>query len=123
MTQNSFDPPVVVKIYKTYQILSPLLADFPKPQRYTLGQGLDKSILAMLELIFEANAMPMPLREAHLLKAAAKCELSKILIRLSCEIKIINNTQYYQLIANLQEISKMLGGWIKYIRSQPGIKP
>ncbi len=122
MTQNSFDPPVVVKIYKTYQIFGPLLMKFPKPQRYTLGQNLDRAMLAMLEFIFEANAMPMPLREAHLLKAEAKCELSKILIRLSCESKILNNTQYYQLMANLQEIGKMLRGWIKYIRNQPGAK-
>lgn len=76
----------------------------------------------MLEYIFEANGMPMPLREAHLLKAEAKCELAKILIRLSCENKIINNTQYYQLMANLQEIGKMLRGWIKYIRTLPNKK-
>ena len=119
MTQNSFDPPVVVKIYKTYQILMPLLASFPKPQRYSLGQTLDRCLLKMLEHIFEANAVPMPLREASLLKAEAKCELAKILVRLACEGKIIENTQYYQLIANLQEIGKMLRGWIKYIRNQP----
>lgn len=100
----------------------PLLADFPKPQRYTLGQSLDKALLAMLEYIFEANAMPLPLREAHLLKASAKCELAKLLVRLCCESKIIHNTQYYQIMGNLQEVSKMLGGWIKYIRSQPGRK-
>jgi len=122
MAQESFDPPVVVKIYKTYQILLPLLANFPKPQRYTLGQSLDTAILKMLEHIFEANGMPMPLREANLLKAEAKCELSKLLVRLCCEGKIIDNTQYYQLMANLQEIGKMLRGWIKYIRNQPGNK-
>lgn len=119
MTQNSFDPPVVVKIYKTYQILSPLLANFPKPQRYSLGQSIDKSLLAMLEHIFEANTLPLPLREAHLLKASAKGDLCKILIRLACEGGTLHNTQYYQLMSNLQEISKMLHGWIGYIRSQP----
>jgi 23S rRNA-intervening sequence protein len=122
MTQNSFDPPVVVKIYKTYQILIPLLNNFPKPHRYTLGQSLDGALLSMLEHIFEANAMPMPLRESQLLKAEAKCELSKLLIRLSCESKIIGNTQYYQLMTNLQEVGKMLRGWIKYIRSQPNAR-
>lgn len=109
----------MVKIYKTYQIMLPLLADFPKPHRYTLGQSLDQSFLKMLEYIFEANAMPMPLREGHLLKAEAKCELSKLLVRLSCEGKIISNTQYYQIMTNLQEVGKMLRGWIKYIRNQP----
>ncbi len=120
MTQTSFEPPVVVKTYKTYQILLPLLADFPKPLRYTLGQVLDRSLLAILEYIFEANAMPLPLRESGLLKAYSKCELCKLLVRLCCENNIIVNTQFYQLMANLEEISKMLSGWIKYIRNQPG---
>ena len=119
MSQDSFDPPVVIKIYKTYQIFMPLLANFPKPQRYTLGQILDRSLLAMLEYIFEANAMPLPLRESLLIRAVAKCELTKMLVRLSCESDIINNTQYWQIMSNLQEVSKMLRGWIKYIRNLP----
>lgn len=119
MTQNSFDPSVVVKIYKTYRILTPLLASFPKPQRYSLGQTMDRGLLTMLEHIFEANAMPSPLREAPLLKALAKCELVKILVRLSCEESIILDTQYFQLIAGLHEITKMLQGWINYTRNLP----
>ena len=119
MTQSSFEPTVVVKIYKTYQVLLPLLANFPKPLRYTLGQSMDAAMLSMLEFIFEANAMPLPLREVHLLRANAKCELCKILLRLSCEARITSNTQYFQLMANLQEVGKMLGGWIRYIRRLP----
>jgi len=113
---------VVVKIYKTYQILSPLISNFPKPQRYSLGQSIDKSLLSMLEYIFEANALPMPLREALLLKASSKGELCKLLVRLACEGGIIGNTQYCQLMNNLQEVSRMLHGWIGYIRNQPGKK-
>ncbi len=119
MAQDSFDPPIVIKIYKTYQLFTPLLVNFPKPQRYTMGQTLDQSLLAMLEYIFEANAMPLPLRESLLLRAMAKCELTKLLIRLACESDILDNTQYFQLMSNLQEVSKMLGGWIKYIRNLP----
>jgi len=124
MTQNynSFDPPVVVKIYKTYQLLSALVTNFPKPQRYSLGQSLDNSLLKMLEDIYEANATPFPLREACLLKALAKCDLIKLLTRLGCENGIIGNTQFYQLMANFEEIGRMLRGWINYIRSQPGKK-
>ena len=119
MTQNYFEPPVVVKIYKTYQVASPLLLNFPKPYRYSLGQTLDRALLNMLELIFEANSLPRLLWETPLLKAQAKCELSKILLRLAAELKLIKETQYFQLIANLQEVGKMLHGWINYVRKQP----
>ena len=57
MAQESFDPPVVVKIYRTYQMLGPLLNSFPKSYRYSMGESIEKAVLSMLELIFEANAI------------------------------------------------------------------
>ncbi|MBI5077536.1 four helix bundle protein [Candidatus Falkowbacteria bacterium] len=61
--------------------------------------------------------MPQPLREAPLIKAQAKCQLLKLLIRLSFELNLIKSTQYFQLSTDLKEIGKMLGGWINYARS------
>jgi hypothetical protein len=122
MTQESFDPPVVVKIYKIYLLFSPLLYHFPKLYRYSLGQTIEKNLLKMIEFIFEANALPKPLREPSLIRASAKCELLKILVRLSFELDLIGSTQYFQLIADLKEVNKMLCGWVAYVRSGPSKK-
>lgn len=119
MESETFEPTVIVKTYRTYKTFLPLLLKFPKPLRYTLGQTIDKSFLSVLEYIFEANSLPAPLREAPLLRAQAKCDLLKILIRLSCEEKILVETQYFQIVSDLREISKMIGGWIKYTRQRP----
>lgn len=119
MNQESFEPPVVVKLYRLCQTLAPLLGKFPKPLRYSLGQTIDRCLLAMLELIFEANALPAPLREGPLLKAHAKCELTKLLVRMACERDILEETQFFQLTADLREVSRMLMGWIKYTRQRP----
>lgn len=119
VSSSSFEPPVVVKTYNTFLTFAPLLYRFPKPYRYTLGQKVEQNFLALLELVFEANSLPRPLREAPLVKAEAKCELLKLLIRLCFELNLLKSTQYFQLTANLQEIARMLGGWIIYVRSGP----
>lgn len=119
----TYEPPIAVAVYKAYMAWSPLVCDFPKAYRYSLGQTIDKNILALLELIFEANSLPRPLREAPLLKANAKCELLKMLNRMCFELKLTESTQYFQMTADLQEIGRMLGGWVKYIRSGPYNQP
>ena len=80
---TTYEPPIAVAVYKIYMTFSPLVYQFPKVYRYSLGQTIDKNLLFLLELIFEANSLPRPLREAPLLKANAKCELLKRLSRMS----------------------------------------
>lgn len=122
MTNDTFGPPVAIATYKTYFSFAPLLYNFPKPYRYSLGGAIEKNILAILELIFEANTLPRPLRETPLIRANAKCETLKLLIRMSFELKLLENTQYFQLSADLREVGKMLGGWIKFVRTDPYAK-
>ena len=120
---TAYEPPVAVAVYRMYTAFSPLMYQFPKTHRYSLGRTIDSSILSLLELIFEANSLPRPLREAPLVRANAKCELLKLLNRMCFELELIESTQYFQISARLQEIGKMLGGWIKYIRSGPYNQP
>jgi len=50
--------------------------------------------------------------------ARIKIEILKRLIRIACELKIVEDKKYLELELDLQEISKMTNGWIKYL-SQP----
>lgn len=45
-------------------------------------------------------------------------EVLKQLIRVESEIKIISDKTYIALEKDLQEISKMTNGWLKYIKTQ-----
>ena len=120
---TAYEPPVAVAIYKIYMAFSPLVYQFPKVYRYSLGQTIDGNILSLLELIFEANSLPRPLREAPLIRANAKCELVKLLNRMCFELKLIESTQYFQMTADLRQVGKELGGWINYVRSGPYNQP
>ena len=122
MAEESFEPPVVIKIYRLLLFLMPLTLTFPKIYRHTLGTTIQHAPLKLLTIIFEANATPRPLREAPLLKAQAQADMLKLLVRLCFELGVLKSTPYFQCSAMLEEIGKMLGGWIRYLRTQPNAR-
>jgi len=77
-----------------------------------LGQKIDNTALEILETITLAgisNQNKLNLLE----KASQKLDLLKILIRLADDLKILDNKKYLEIQQKIQEIGKMLGGWIK----------
>lgn len=92
-------------------MLSQLIISFPKTKRYTLGQRLDNVTLDIFELLFS-----IPISENRittLQKMSIKLDLLKILLRLAKDSQALQNNRYLELQALLQEVGKMLGGWIR----------
>jgi len=89
---------------------------FPKKDKYALGQKIDNLILDTVESIFLAINFQKEERCIALQKASSKIDLLKILIRLAKEVKAIDDKKYVQLQKELQEIGKMIGGWIRSLR-------
>jgi len=46
-----------------------------------------------------------------------KTDTLKILIRLAKEVKALDNKKYIQLEQELQELGKMIGGWMRSIKT------
>jgi hypothetical protein len=94
-------------------LLYSLTKSFPKKDRYTLGVKCENIILEILELLFLANSKQKASRSLILNKVDVKLKILKTLIRLCFDIKAIDQKKYILLQEHLQEIGKMLGGWIK----------
>ncbi len=47
----------------------------------------------------------------------AKLDLEKVLLRLAYDNKCLNNKAYLNLESHLQELGKMTGGWIRYLKN------
>ena len=60
-----------------------------------------------------AKNAPRPLKTGYLIKASTYLETAALKVRLLLELKLVNETQIFQLQANLAEIGRMLGGWLK----------
>ena len=110
------DAPIVQKVYDFYRAFYGYVEKMPKKDKYTLGQNTQQTTLELLEFLIGASATTREKKLALLEQAAIKLDLLKILVRLANEIKAISPKAYIELEAVLNEIGKMLGGWLRSIR-------
>jgi len=94
-----------------------VVSKFPKHQRYSLGEKLENTIFETIEYVVFGNVQQKNFKDAYILKANTKVELLKLYFRLAFEINIIDDKTYLKVQQHLQEIGKMLGGWLKYLQS------
>lgn len=85
---------------------------FPKNQRFVLGQQIERTAIKSLKLIIKANYSRE--KTPFLSKASIEINLLLILIRLSKDLHFLSKRQYEFVTCQIDEISKMIGGWLKY---------
>jgi len=104
--------PIIQKIYDLYREVYLAVEKMPKKDRFSLGQKIEQINLDLIELLIGAGSNKDK-KLLYLGKAAIKLDLLKMLIRLAEEVKAIPTKKYLHLQEILQEIGKMLGGWIR----------
>jgi hypothetical protein len=104
-------PAVVTKIYDLLLWMLPKLAKFPKDQRYLLGQRIENGLLDILEILIEASFTKE--KTGLLRRANLNLEKLRFLMRLGKDMHYINLAAYEYQAKAVNEIGKMLGGWIK----------
>ena len=113
---NEFNVPLVHKIcefYKKIYLISPKIS---KKDRFGIYLKIESLCLEILNLLITA-ALEIKNNKLLILNSARiKIEVLKRLIRITYELNIIENKKYINLESNLQEISKMINGWIKYLK-------
>ncbi|MBU1348461.1 four helix bundle protein [Patescibacteria group bacterium] len=111
------DIPIVHALYDAYAYWNGLLEKYPKSQRHTLGDICSRYLLTTLELILEgATNANSNEKIIGLRKASVKLDILKLLVRLSKDCHCISNASYLQMESRLQDVGRMLGGWIHSLR-------
>lgn len=67
------------------------------------------------DLIMAKNA-PKALKASYLLKASGHAEVSRLKLRLMLDLKLANETKIFQAQNVLEEIGRMLGGWLRSLQ-------
>lgn len=116
---SKLEIPVIVKLFPIYEIIHKIIFRFPKHERYTLGEKMERSILESMEFFVIANQTSKYEKEKILIRANAKIELLKILVRIALDCGFLEEPRYLDIEQKLQEIGKMTQGWIKYARNMP----
>lgn len=103
--------PIFEKTYELILWLYPAVNKFPKSQRFVLGQQIENTVLNILKGIIQANAERAKL--PYLKQVSVELDKLRIIIRLAKDMKFFSIRQYEFSAGKINEIGKMLGGWIK----------
>jgi len=110
---QEFEIPIVKKIYELYKDFHQLRTKVPKTDRHTIFQKCDNLILALLEDALVASQLYKNGKLDVLGQASRKISLLRILVRLLKDVGSININTYASFEERIDEIGRMLGGWIK----------
>jgi hypothetical protein len=122
LTQNNFDIPVVHKLRILYAYIYTIGNKLPKRDKLGLNKEIEKELFKILCLLISASLEASTEKINSLKKARIKIETLKQIIRLEYELKIITEKIYIKIQQSLQEISKMVNGWLKYTETQIPLK-
>ncbi len=110
---NENDIPILKKSYELYKTFHDYRKIVPKAERFTVYERSETTILDILECFFEAGYTKGVGKTVLLEKASVKLNLLRFLFRLMKETKTFDNKKYVALQAIIDEIGRMLGGWIR----------
>jgi hypothetical protein len=110
---NDFDTPIFKKTYDLYKTFYGYRLDIPKQDRYTIWQKCEDALLEILEGILFASQMSKAEKLPVLEKTSMRLNFLRVFIRLMKDVKAIDNRKYLSIEVSLDEIGRMLGGWIK----------
>lgn len=103
--------PAVTKLYDIILWLIPQVEKFPRDYKFTLGGRIINNIFDSLETIIEAAYTK---DKTYLLrKLNLQLEKLRYMIRLSTDIKALSVKKYAYISGEINELGKMIGGWLK----------
>lgn len=118
MGQGSELPRAAQDCHELLLWIIPLLDQFPRNRRFTLGERLETSLLQVLEGVTEA-AYSRGSRKASVLRQSnLKLQVARHLWRLSQELKVISLRRYRHGAGLMEALGKQIGGWQRSVVDQ-----
>ena len=107
---------IIQKLVGIYKLWHEIVHNFSKDSRYTLGAKIDSLFLEVIENIIKAGYSDKAEKQIFLKRASAKLDLVKFFLQIAWEIKSLDNKKYINISEKLNEVGKMLGGWLKSVK-------
>lgn len=107
---------MVHKVFDFYEKIYLISSKIPKKDRFGIWLKIENICLEIIDYIIAASFENKTAKFPLLNSVRIKTEVLKRFIRTANELNIIENKKYLIFEAELQEISRMVNGWIKYLR-------
>jgi hypothetical protein len=88
----------------------------PKHDRYTVYTKAEESLLLVISNLFKASTVDKEHKLTLLEQTSTELNLLRVFIRLLKDIKALDNKKYLALQSEIDEIGRMLGGWIRSVK-------
>jgi hypothetical protein len=115
------ESPIFIKAYETMVWVLQHTRKFPKEQRFLMAKRMEEGFLDFYERLNQAVKITRDERLA-LNEADRVLANLKLYNRLCKDMKLLAFNQYEHLAGELDEMGKLLGGWLKRVqkKSPPG---
>jgi hypothetical protein len=114
---NEFDIPIFKKSYDLYKTFHEHHRLIPKQDRFTTYERAEGVLLDVMSGIFKASGQSKKEKVPTLEKVSVDLNLLRVLIRLMKDVKALDNKRYTVLQGEIDEIGRMLGGWIRSLKT------
>ena len=115
---DDFDIPIFKKTYDLYKVFYSYRDGITKQDRHSIWQRCESIILDILEGILLASQTYKSEKVPILEKVSLKLNFLRVFLRLMKEVRVIDNKKYISLEEPVDEIGRMLGGWIKSLKDR-----
>lgn len=110
---NDIDIPILKKTHELYSVFHEYRKVVFKADRFTIYERSENLIVDIIELFLEAGYTKSGNKSTILEKASVKLNTLRFFIRLMKETKTLDLKKYTILQEKIDEIGRMLGGWIR----------
>jgi hypothetical protein len=123
MTDNARKTgPAVEAHFQFLMWLVPAVEKFPRTQKFLLGDRIQTTALDVLECLIEATYTRD--RKGQLARANLGIEKLRFFFRLAVELHYLDRRRYQHAARTLDEIGRLIGGWVKaHAAAVAGTKP
>lgn len=115
---DNFDIPIFKKSYELYQAFHGYRDAVKKRDRHTIWERSENAILDVVEGILAASEAYKMEKLPILKNVSVKLNLLRVFFRLAKDAKVIDLKKYMALEEMIDEIGRMLGGWMRSIKEQ-----
>jgi hypothetical protein len=105
------ESPIFTKTFDMLEWLLPATLKFPKEHRFVLAQRAQNTAFNFYEAITAASLSKAP--QPHLEQADIELQRLRLYLRLCQRLHFFSAGQYQHISEMLEEIGKLLGGWMR----------
>ena len=114
---DEFDIPIFKKSYDLYKTLHEYHRLIPKKDRFTTFERAENVLLDIISGIFRASGQSKKEKVPTLEQVSVGLNLFRVLVRLMKDTKALDNKKYTTVQGEVDEIGRMLGGWIRSLKN------